>query len=136
MPYADRPDPVRQRVGRRSSTGRKTRRALTGRPLVLLAPDRTRILPYRAGDDGDPIRPSWPCLPGLTDAFLGGVWLVHNGVAADKAGLAAYHVHDAEDPRRRAFFCLLPDGRPALGATTYVTPSAALGPGAGSPGCP
>ena len=65
-------------------------------------------------------------LPGLTDAFLGGVWLVHNGVAADAARLDAFHIRDAEDPRRRAFFCLLPDGRPALGATTYVTPSADL----------
>ena len=40
--------------------------------------------------------------------------------------LAAFHVRDAEDQRRRAFFCLLPDGRPVLGATTYVTPSAEL----------
>ena len=100
-------------------------RALTGRPLVLLAPDRTRILPFVPEAMGS--QPAlMSLLPGLTDAFLGGVWLVHNGVAADKAALAAYHVHDAEDPRRRAFFCLLPDGRPALGATTYVTPSADL----------
>ncbi len=48
------------------------------------------------------------------------------GVAADRAQIDLYKVHDAEDPRRRAFFCLLPDGRPALGATTYVTPSANL----------
>ena len=63
---------------------------------------------------------------GLTDAFLGGVWLVHDGLAADRTQIDQFHVHDAEDPRRRAFFCLLPDGRPVLGATTYVTPSADL----------
>jgi len=99
--------------------------ALMGRPLVLLSPGRTRILPYNpktmATQSTFASR-----LPGLTDAFLGGVWLVHNSAAADESQIAAFHIHDAEDPRRRAFFCLLPDGRPALGATTYVTPSATL----------
>lgn len=98
---------------------------LAGRPLVLLSKTQTRLVPYRPslmGTQRD--LESW--LPGLTDAFLGGVWLVHNGVAADPARIDSYQVHDAEDPRRRAFFCLLPDGRPALGATTYVTPSANL----------
>ena len=98
---------------------------LTGRPLVLLSPQRTRILPYNpvtmASQSALAAR-----LPGLSDAFLGGVWLVHNGIAADLTRQAAFHVHDAQDQRRRAFFCLLPDGRPALGATTYVTPSADL----------
>ena len=101
------------------------RKALAGRPLVLLSADRTCILPY----DPSAIH-SQPalaaCLPGLTDAFLSGAWLVHNGAAASRARLDAFHVHDAEDPRRRAFFALMPDGRPCLGATTYVTPSARL----------
>jgi len=99
--------------------------ALTGRPLVLLSPGRTRILPYNP-----PAMRTQASLvarlPGLTDVFLGGVWLVHNGVAANHARIDSFHVHDAEDPRRRAFFCLLPDGRLGLGATTYVTPSADL----------
>lgn len=99
--------------------------ALTGRPLVLLSPGRTRILPYNPKTMTTQSSLAFR-LPGLTDAFLGGVWLVHNSVAADKAHLNAFHVRDAEDPRRRAFFCLLPDGSPALGATTYVAPSADL----------
>ncbi len=98
---------------------------LTGRPLVLLSKTRTRLVPYQPREMGTQ-RDLETWLPGLTDAFLGGVWLVHNGVAADRAGIDKFQVHDAEDPRRRAFFCLLPDGRPALGATTYVTPSANL----------
>jgi biofilm PGA synthesis lipoprotein PgaB len=98
---------------------------LLGRPLVLLSKTQTRLVPYDPSVMGtQKDLESW--LPGLTDVFLGGVWLVHNGVAADRTGIDLYHVHDAEDPRRRAFFCLLPDGRPALGATTYVTPSADL----------
>ena len=98
---------------------------LLGRPLVLLSKMQTRLVPYDPHSMGTQRDlESW--LPGLTDAFLGGVWLVHNGLAADRARIDAFHVQDAEDPRRRAFFCLLPDGRPALGATTYVTPSADL----------
>ena len=98
---------------------------LVGRPLVLLSKTQTRLVPYQPLEMGTQRDlESW--LPGLTDAFLGGVWLVHNGVAADPARIDRFQVHDAEDPRRRAFFCLLPDGRPALGATTYVTPSSNL----------
>ena len=98
---------------------------LVGRPLVLLSKTQTRLIPYdpAAMQTQDALE-AW--LPGLTDVFLGGVWLVHNGEAADRAKIDTFHVHDAEDPRRRAFFCLLPDGRPALGATTYVTPSSKL----------
>jgi biofilm PGA synthesis lipoprotein PgaB len=100
-------------------------RLLTGRPLVLLSKAQTRLVPYNPATMGtqDALE-SW--LPGLTDVFLGGVWLVHHGKAADPAEIDRFQVHDAEDPRRRAFFCLLPDGRPALGATTYVTPSSDL----------
>ena len=99
--------------------------ALAGRPLVLLSPGRTRILPYNP-----PTMKTQSALaarlPGLTDVFLGGVWLVHGGLAADADKINTFHVHDAEDPRRRAFFCLLPDGRLCLGATTYVATSAEL----------
>ena len=98
---------------------------LVGRPLVLLSKTQTRLIPYDpATMQTQDALESW--LPGLTDVFLGGVWLVHNGQAADRAKIDTFQVHDAEDPRRRAFFCLLPDGRPALGATTYVTPSSKL----------
>ena len=98
---------------------------LVGRPLVLLSQTQTRLIPYDpATMQTQEALETW--LPGLTDVFLGGVWLVHNGQAAGRAKIDTFQVHDAEDPRRRAFFCLLPDGRPALGATTYVTPSSGL----------
>ncbi len=98
---------------------------LVGRPLVLLSKTQTRFIPYDpATMQTQDALESW--LPGLTDVFLGGVWLVHNGQAADRTKIDTFQVHDAEDPRRRAFFCLLPDGRPALGATTYVTASSSL----------
>ncbi len=101
------------------------RPVLAGRPLVLLSPTRSRIVAYSpdAMDDDAQIR---GLLPGVTDVFLGGVWLVHGGVAADAARLARFQVTDDNDPRRRAFFGLMADGRPVLGATTYVTSSLRL----------
>lgn len=101
------------------------RAALAGRPLVLISPERTRILAYnpKTMDDGTDIR---RLLPGVTDVFLGGVWLVHGGVAADAARMARFDVGDANDPRVRAFFGLMNDGRPVLGATTWVVSSLKL----------
>ncbi|HEX5322247.1 MAG TPA: phosphodiester glycosidase family protein [Capsulimonadaceae bacterium] len=95
---------------------------LTGRPVVLMAPNRTRIVPYDPTtlDSDAGLRAA---LPGMTDAFLGGVWLVHNGVAASDEKMASFSVKDDNDYRRRAFFALMPDGRPVLGATDCSTSS-------------
>jgi hypothetical protein len=92
------------------------RSELASRPLVLMAPDKTRIVPYDPAsmDSDQALRQA---LPGVTDAFLGGVWLVHNGIAADDQKMAQFNVKDANDPRRRAFFGLMADGRPMLGAS-------------------
>jgi hypothetical protein len=95
------------------------RPALAGRPMVLFSPTRTRIYPYKP-DDMDDEPGLRALLPNVTDAFLGGVWLVHNGQAISRDDEAAYQIKDAEDPRRRAFFFLTADGQPGLGATTYV----------------
>ena len=51
---------------------------------------------------------------------------MYEDVAADRPHLDGFHVHDAEDPRRCAFFALMPDGRLVLGATTYVATSVQL----------
>jgi hypothetical protein len=101
------------------------RKELAGRPLVLMAPNQTRILPYDP-DELDTEAGLRSKLPGLTDVFLGGVWLVHHGVPVAKDDIDKFQIHDAEDPRRRAFFVLMDDGRPGLGATTYVTESSRL----------
>jgi biofilm PGA synthesis lipoprotein PgaB len=101
------------------------RKELTGRPMVLIAANRTRIMPYDPNslDDEPALRST---IPGLTDAFLGGVWLVHHGIPVTKDDIDKFNIHDAEDPRRRAFFVLMADGRPGVGATTYVTKSSNL----------
>jgi len=101
------------------------RTELAGRPLVLMSAGRIKIVDYNPAtmDDEASLR---ALLPSVSDIFLGGVWLVHNGAAADRARLATYHVHDANDFRRRAFFCVMADGRPALGATTCSVSSRQL----------
>lgn len=92
------------------------RPALNGRPMVMLSPMRTMICPYNpiTMDNDIDVRTQ---MPEVSDAFLGGVWLVHNGAAASDSRIASFHVKDANDFRRRAFFALMPDGRPALGAS-------------------
>ncbi len=98
---------------------------LTGRPLVLMSANRTLILPYdpRTLDTDNSLH---AMMPGLTDAFLGGVWLVHDANAVRRDDLAKFQVKDADDPRRRAFFGLTADGRPVLGATTDSVSSSHL----------
>jgi poly-beta-1,6-N-acetyl-D-glucosamine N-deacetylase len=101
------------------------KKQLIGRPLVMMAADRTRIGPYDPNtlDDGTALLAE---LPGMTDVFLGGVWLVHDGIPVTRKTIVQYNVTDAEDPRRRAFFTLSTDGRPGLGATTFVATSTQL----------
>lgn len=98
---------------------------LRGRPMVLISPTRTRIVPYmpETMDDEADLKSK---VPDLTDFFVGGVWLVHHNKAATKDEIDNYKVHDAEDLRRRAFFVISQDGSPGLGATTYVTSSSKL----------
>lgn len=93
-----------------------TKPQLQGRPLVIVSPTSTTIVPYDIETLSLP-GAIQTLLPNVTNAFLGGVWLVHGGIASTLPQLDSYNLHDAEDPRRRAFFAIMPDGRPALGAT-------------------
>ena len=93
-----------------------TKPQLQGRPLVIVSPTSTCIVPYDISTLSMP-GAIQTLMPNITNAFLGGVWLVKGGVASTLDQLNAYNVHDAEDPRRRAFFAIMPDGRPVLGAT-------------------
>ncbi len=93
-----------------------TKPQLEGRPLVVVSPTCTCIVPYDTSSLSLP-GAIQNLLPDVTNAFLGGVWLVRGGAASTLDQLNAYNVHDAEDPRRRAFFAIMPDGRPVLGAS-------------------
>jgi Phosphodiester glycosidase len=59
-------------------------------------------------------------LPGVTDAFLAGAWLVHGGQALTLREMAVHAPKDAQEIRPRVFFGVTRDGLSIAGAT--VTP--------------
>ncbi|RYG38869.1 hypothetical protein EON81_02540, partial [bacterium] len=89
---------------------------LRNRPLVMWGPYGAAIYPYqpatmvqdRAYREG---------MLDMTDCFLGGAWLVHQGMARTREQILATGSSDSMDYRRRAFFGFDMDGRPICGAT-------------------
>ncbi|HEY3413012.1 MAG TPA: phosphodiester glycosidase family protein [Armatimonadota bacterium] len=96
-----------------------------GRPLVILDGAQIAIVPYAMwmGDSEDALR---RVLPGVTDAFLAGGWLVHNGEPETEESIRANCVADAMDFRRRAFVGIDTADRIVLGATDYSIDSRRL----------
>lgn len=96
-----------------------------GRPLVILDGTQVAIVPYAMwmGESEDALR---RVLPGATDAFLAGGWLVHNGEPQSEEYILENCVADAPDARRRAFIGIDKGSRIVLGATDYSVGSAQL----------
>jgi peptidoglycan/xylan/chitin deacetylase (PgdA/CDA1 family) len=88
---------------------------LVGRPLVLIGPSGLRFVDFSPAVNS--LAEVQALMPDVTDAFVGGGWLVRDGRALDRAGLDRWATHDHNDFRRRAWFGVLKDGRPALGAS-------------------
>lgn len=89
---------------------------LTGRPLVLLSPTAIRFVPF----DGATMNSRQALrmlLPDVTDAFIGGGWLVRQGAALSRSEMDLVATGDHHDPRRRAFFGIDRAGRPVIGAS-------------------
>ncbi len=89
---------------------------LRGRPLVLISRTDLRFVPF------DPARHNSQlgldqALPGVTDAFVGGGWLVRDGQALDAEAMDQVSTRDHKDPRRRAFCGVDHKGRPVIGAS-------------------
>jgi biofilm PGA synthesis lipoprotein PgaB len=84
---------------------------LKNRPLVLWNEKKIMIVPFVPEWMNDEER-AMEILPGATNIFLAGAWLVHNGVPATEKDIRAFAAQDAMDPRRRAAFGILEDGRP------------------------
>ncbi|MDX1931142.1 MAG: polysaccharide deacetylase family protein [Capsulimonadales bacterium] len=82
---------------------------LRNRPLVLIGPTAMVILPFNPDTMNDePTLRS--VLPDLTDVFLAGAWIVHNGEPRTKEEMQAYSARDFNDPRRRACFGVTDSG--------------------------
>ena len=90
---------------------------IAGRPLVLIAKDKIAFLPFQPNlaQDADGVE---RLLPGASDCFLTGAWLVHNGTALDHDALEKFRLSNIFDFRPRAFFGVDKEGRMFLGASS------------------
>ena len=86
------------------------------RPVIMWSEKTMAIFPFhpqRSNDDAA----FKAFMPEVSDVFLGGVWLVHEGVAKSADELKTFGAKDIEDPRRRAFVGITMDGQIVLGAS-------------------
>jgi biofilm PGA synthesis lipoprotein PgaB len=92
---------------------------LLNRPLVMIGPTRLAIIPFNPLTMNDePSLRSY--MPDLTDVFLAGAWIVHDGKPRNKEEMGAYSARDFNDPRRRAFFGIDAKGEVVLGGSLEV----------------
>jgi biofilm PGA synthesis lipoprotein PgaB len=82
---------------------------IRNRPVIMWGPTQAAIVSYDPPlmNDDSAYR---QFMPDLTDAFLGGAWLVHAGKAIPADQMEIFASKDIEDPRRRAGFGFMPDG--------------------------
>ena len=99
-----------------------------GRPLVLIGDNHIAIVAYEhwMGDSKEALQ---RLMPDVRDAFLGGGWIVHQGMAQTEDEIRARCVKDAQDFRRRAFIAVDSTGRVVFGATDFSIDSARLAVG-------
>ena len=88
---------------------------IAGRPLVLISAKQMAFLPFRPhlALDEEGVR---RLLPDVTDCFLGGAWLIHNGKPLDHEELERFGLDNIFDFRPRAMLGIDNQGRPFLGA--------------------
>ena len=96
---------------------------LRNRPIVMWGKSKFAIVAYNpALMNSDEAFKSY--MPDITDTFLAGVWLVHEGAARSKDDMNVFSSKDIQDPRRRAFMGIMPDGQIVLGASKQSCGSA------------
>lgn len=103
------------------------------RPLVLWNSTRFMIVPFQP-ESMNSLEALERLLPGATDAFLAGAWIVHGGLPRDAAQLAPFAPRDAEDRRPRVFLGITRDGKVVLGASTSPASTEMLARAASSAG--
>lgn len=89
---------------------------LRNRPLILWGPKTIAIAPYIPESMGnDAVFKAF--MPDVTDVFLGGAWLIHDGVARSADDMLVYGSKDLMDPRRRALIGVNGQGEIVLAAS-------------------
>ncbi len=98
---------------------------LRNRPVVIWGKSKFAILAYNPeAMNSEPVFKNF--MPDYTDTFLAGVWLVHDGLAREKDDMGIFASKDIQDPRRRAFLGIMPDGQIVAGASKSGCSSAQL----------
>jgi|GEM_PF-2298238 len=98
---------------------------IVGRPLVAWSHTRFLVTDFdpRTMNRKAQVK---ALLPGMTDAFLAGGWLVHGGHALSPAAMMVHAPSDAQQVRPRVFFGVTKAGLVIAGATTTPVSSARL----------
>ncbi len=97
---------------------------LRGRPLVLIASDRVRFVPFdpdRHNTREGIVEP----LPDATDGFVGAAFLVRNGMPQSPESFG--DLFDFDAARHRAFWGINTAGQPVVGVSTNPVGSVKLG---------
>ncbi|WP_424952078.1 phosphodiester glycosidase family protein [Deinococcus sp.] len=102
-----------------SETDPKQLKKITGRPLVAWSHDQFLVTAFEPLSMNRKAQVQ-ALLPGMTDAFLAGGWLVHGGQALSAAAMMVHAPKDAQEVRPRVFFGVTTEGLVIAGAT--VTP--------------
>lgn len=96
---------------------------LRNRPLVMWGPTDFAIVPYQPDTMQDPAVYA-DFMPDMTDTFLAGVWLIHDGIAREREDMNIFGSSDIQDYRKRAFMGIMPDGSFVCGASMGSVSSA------------
>ncbi len=75
---------------------------LNNRPAVFWDDKSIGFSPFQP-NSMNAIEPFQQAMPGMKSLFVGGVWMVHNGIALTREQQSMYGAKDIQDYRRRAF---------------------------------
>ena len=106
---------------------------INNRPLVIWSGSEFALLPYVPSQMNKPEQYEY-FMKGYTDSFMGGVWLVHGGIAREKDLQSMFGAKDIQDPRRRAFIGVTQDGQFVAGTATDSVSSEKLAKAAAEAG--
>ena len=98
---------------------------INDRPMVMWSDNEFALLPYIPAQMTKNDQFEF-FMKGYTDCFMGGVWLVHKGVARPADEQSAFAAKDIQDARRRAFIGITAEGEFVAGTATDSVSSAKL----------
>jgi hypothetical protein len=109
-------------------------RKIAGRPLVMWSPEKIAFRPFRPDRHMDPSGIEAE-LPGLTDAFVAGAWLVSGGRAFLEDEIKPFSAQDSHEIRPRTFIGVTREGELVAGASVRSANTARLAQAALAAGC-